>query len=210
MKARYLISLIVVSLVVIVSGCVSNISTNSSKSIQNVAYTIGSCAGYKRNAQEYMYTYKNGSLILRFNLDYVCCANLTLHESTSGKNISIYVDNVGEMCKCMCTYPITVSVRVNPGAYNVKILGIKYKDMYNYSLIKELRISTSKPFECATNDDCAWQSSCCHQQAQECVPTFERNTINCTGIACTDVCEECTTCICMDGRCEAKPAGGCC
>ncbi len=205
---KYVTTLVLV-LLLITSGCVSFLGTEERSSFN---YTIHGCEStrFLKQSEQPLYTYRNGHLLIHFNLDYVCCANLSINEKLKDNEIEIYIDNLGEMCRCVCVYPVDIIIGVKEGTYDVKIFGVKYRDIYNYSLMYNFTVDTSRPRECTRDKDCIHTPSCCHVKSQECIPSFMENEINCVGVACTMECRQCKACFCKDGKCISKNVDGCC
>ncbi len=69
-----------------------------------------------------------------FSFNYVCCANLTASYMVDDGFLNIYIDNVGEFCRCPKNYKFNYYYK---GAMvkGVRIYGIKYKDVYGYDLM---------------------------------------------------------------------------
>ncbi len=207
MRNGALLTIAVLVITIIASGCVSpTIGSN------NFKYSVGNCgpAGFSKEAEVPFYTYRNGHLLIHLNLRYACCAKLSLKERTRKNEILIYIDNAGEMCRCMCSYPIDINMTADKGIYVIKIFGVKYRDVQNYSLIYNFTVDTSTPRECATDEDCVHYPSCCHIKSQRCIPIFLKKDRNCTNVMCTEECRQCNACFCENGTCVSKKVSGCC
>ena len=165
------------------------------------------------NRTGFLYMYRDGHLIGFLNIRYSCCAKLKVKYSRDANNISLYVDNVGEMCNCICHYPIKFDILIPDGSYNFTVYGIKY-DKHNvhfdYDRIISEIIDTENVRECYSDEDCVHAQSCCHKKSQMCVPFYMFEEKNCSGVFCTENCEECTSCSCVNGKCVTKNVGGCC
>ena len=59
-------------------------------------------------------------------LSYLCCANITVEWEKTQNEINITEANIGEHCRCVCTY--NVSIMISPlekGKYLVRLFGVK-------------------------------------------------------------------------------------
>ncbi len=106
-----------------------------------VSFTQGPCSGApteNRNqnkilAQKFFNASGAGVMHVTHILDYVCCANITVSLNESEEDgrrvISVYEKNVGEMCRCLCSYEINVTVSgVQKGFdYIVRVYGVEYE-----------------------------------------------------------------------------------
>lgn len=74
-------------------------------------------------------TVQDGTIHIEQNLSYVCCAVLAVSAGREGNTIKVIETNVGEMCRCMCGYPLTIDLAGLPdGAYTVEVWGVQYFD----------------------------------------------------------------------------------
>jgi len=74
-------------------------------------------------------TVQDGTIHIEQNLSYVCCAELAVSAGREGNTIKVIETNVGEMCRCMCGYPLTIDLAgLGDGAYTVQVWGVQYFD----------------------------------------------------------------------------------
>lgn len=74
-------------------------------------------------------TVRDGAIHLKQNLSYVCCAEIEVAIGQDGDVIRVIETNVGEVCRCMCGYPITARLSDLPaGEYIVEVWGVEYFD----------------------------------------------------------------------------------
>jgi len=77
----------------------------------------------------------DSSIKLLHHLKYVCCADIVVEIKSIEKQndhtvIKILEKNVGEMCRCICEYEITMKISgLKPGKYKLEIYGVEYEDM---------------------------------------------------------------------------------
>ncbi len=77
----------------------------------------------------------DSSIKLLHHLRYVCCADIVVEIKSVEKEgdytvIKILEKNVGEMCRCICEYEITMKISgLKPGKYKLEIYGVEYEDM---------------------------------------------------------------------------------
>jgi hypothetical protein len=70
------------------------------------------------------------------NLSYVCCAELAIAAGIDEAVIKVIETNVGEVCRCVCGYPISLDVTgVPPGAYTVEVWGVQHLDTHPLVLL---------------------------------------------------------------------------
>lgn len=98
-----------------------------------IEYRIGGCeeelarGGASRGSLEF--SPAADGIRMTQSLDYVCCANIELAVERDGNRIKVYEKNIGEMCRCMCTYDIEAEVETLPGTYRIEVYGVEYEDM---------------------------------------------------------------------------------
>ncbi len=69
-------------------------------------------------------------------LSYVCCAELALSAGRDGEVIKVVETNVGEVCRCMCGYPVIVNIDgMDPGTYTVEVWGVQHFDVHPLELL---------------------------------------------------------------------------
>lgn len=79
---------------------------------------------------------QDGIIHLKHNLWYVCCAEIELAIGQDSNVIRVIETNVGDMCSCMASYPITIRVRdLPPGAYTVEVWGVQHYDIHALELL---------------------------------------------------------------------------
>jgi hypothetical protein len=111
----------------------------------NYAYEVGNCMQMKTESagQDQLKIYSsNNSIIVEQQAYYTCCANISVSAERKGNSINITEKNTGDVCKCMCTYPIKASVtNLEAGNYNVQVFGIESKGIYPLKLLGESSIA---------------------------------------------------------------------
>jgi hypothetical protein len=81
-------------------------------------------------------TVQDGVVQVEQNLSYVCCAELEIAVGRSGNAIKLIETNVGEVCRCMCGYPVTARLTGLPaGTYTVEVWGVQYLDVHPLELL---------------------------------------------------------------------------
>jgi hypothetical protein len=70
------------------------------------------------------------------NLSYVCCAEIAISAGVDESVIKIIETNTGEVCRCVCGYPISLDVTDIPaGAYTVEVWGVQHLDTHPLILL---------------------------------------------------------------------------
>lgn len=77
-------------------------------------------------------------------VSYVCCANITLRYEINESTLSVYEDNKGEICRCICNYEIKATIPAK-GINEVKVYGVYYPDLHPYELLGESSIKIANP-----------------------------------------------------------------
>lgn len=81
-------------------------------------------------------TVQDGDIQVEQNLSYVCCAALEITAGQNGDVIKLIETNVGEVCRCMCGYPVTARLTDLPaGTYTVEVWGVQYLDVHPLELL---------------------------------------------------------------------------
>ncbi len=81
-------------------------------------------------------TVQGGAIHVEQNLSYVCCAELALAAGRDGEVIKLVETNVGQVCRCMCGYPVTVDLTgLDPGTYTVEVWGVQHFDIHPLELL---------------------------------------------------------------------------
>lgn len=71
------------------------------------------------------------------NLSYVCCAEIAIAAGVDESVIKVIETNVGEVCRCVCGYPVTLGVTGVPaGAYTVEVWGVQHLDVHPLVLLE--------------------------------------------------------------------------
>jgi len=69
-------------------------------------------------------------------LPYVCCAELALSAGRDGDVIRVIETNVGDICRCMCGYAVTIELTgLPPGTYTIEIWGIQHQNLHPLQLL---------------------------------------------------------------------------
>jgi hypothetical protein len=78
------------------------------------------------------------------NLSYVCCAELEIAAGRSGDVIKLIETNVGEVCRCVCGYPVTARLTNLPtGTYTVEVWGVQHLDIHPLELLGSSQVQIS-------------------------------------------------------------------
>ena len=108
-----------------------------------LTYEVGGCGDQKageikRGASlqnEVEVSVGDSSIKLLHHLRYVCCAEIEVElasvEEVDGQVlIKLLEKNVGEMCKCICSYEVSIKLSgLKPGTYRIQIIGVEFEDM---------------------------------------------------------------------------------
>jgi len=87
-------------------------------------------------------TLQDGAVHLKQNLSYVCCAEIEVAVGQDGDVIRVIETNVGEVCRCMCGYPITVRLSDLPvGTYAVEVWGVQFFDAHALELLGSAEVA---------------------------------------------------------------------
>ena len=79
---------------------------------------------------------RDGAVHIEQNVSYVCCAELALAAGRDGDIIRLIETNVGQVCRCMCGYPVTVNLTNLPaGTYTVEVWGVQHLDVHPLELL---------------------------------------------------------------------------
>lgn len=79
-----------------------------------------------------------GGLLVEGELAYVCCADIALSASRVESTLYLLATNVGEVCRCRCTYPLEAEVRgLEPGQYEVQLWGIQKWGVHPFELLEQ-------------------------------------------------------------------------
>jgi len=86
-------------------------------------------------------TAREGTVQIRQNLDYVCCAEIVLAMKQEENVIKIIETNKGDICKCMCGYKVSAEITGLPaGRYTIQVWGVEYQDVHAPELLGEKEI----------------------------------------------------------------------
>jgi hypothetical protein len=81
-------------------------------------------------------TIQHGAIHVEQNLSYVCCAELALAAGRDGEVIRVIETNVGQVCRCMCGYPVTADVTgLESGRYTMEVWGVQHFDVHPLELL---------------------------------------------------------------------------
>jgi hypothetical protein len=87
-------------------------------------------------------TVQEGAIHVEQKLAYVCCADLILAAGRDGEVIRLVETNVGEVCRCMCGYPVTADLTgLDPGAYTVEVWGVQHFDVHPLELLGSAEVT---------------------------------------------------------------------
>jgi len=76
------------------------------------------------------------------NLSYVCCAELALSAGRDGEVIKLIETNVGEVCRCVCGYPVIANIDgLDPGTYTVEVWGVQHFDVHPLELLGSAEVT---------------------------------------------------------------------
>jgi putative hemolysin len=142
-------------------------------------------------------------MIIRQNLSYVCCANISVSLNKNESLLRIYEDNVGEVCRCICGYYLNITVpELSAGDYRVEVYGVSFEDT-DGALLGNATVTVGD-VKCASDEECV-PAQCCHPTS--CINKDSKGVCN---MMCTTVCEpgsmDCGQgrCVCKDGRCGVE------
>jgi len=106
-------------------------------------YSVGGCSsmsydgltrGYGSTSRIELTTGPS-SINMIHHLSYVCCADIVVSlEPVEHRGdhilLKIVERNVGEMCRCICEYEITIKIAdLEPGRYKIELYGVQYEDI---------------------------------------------------------------------------------
>jgi len=81
-------------------------------------------------------TVQDGAIHIEQNLSYVCCAELALAAGRDGEVIRVIETNIGQVCRCMCGYPVPADITGLPaGTYTVEVWGVQHFDVHPLELL---------------------------------------------------------------------------
>ncbi len=109
----------------------------------DVSYEVGECQEGVRNEGSLQISPVSDGIRIQQVLDYVCCAEIELGVERDGNVLKIIEKNVGEMCKCMCSYDVDAQIDVLPGTYKVEVWGVEYEG-YTTEKLGEATITIGK------------------------------------------------------------------
>ncbi len=137
---RYLLFIILI-FSLFIFGCLSNSVGNEEVSPKaellnlSVRYISG-CGGDYEGDHLYIDQYSKKRLIRGYVIyRYVMCGNFTYHTKVNGSSIDVFIDNIGEECKCLANVNISFLFRYNDTVDKIRIYGIKYKNIRGYEPI---------------------------------------------------------------------------
>ena len=132
-------------IIVLVSSSLIYLSTISETPLTapKLTYEVGGCGDQKVGEIKRGASLQNGvevsvggsSIKLLHHLRYVCCAEIEVElasvEEVDGQVlIKLLEKNVGEMCKCICSYEVSIKLSgLKPGTYRIQIIGVEFEDM---------------------------------------------------------------------------------
>jgi hypothetical protein len=81
-------------------------------------------------------TVQDGDIHVEQNLSYDCCAELEIAAGQSGDVIKLIETNVGQVCRCVCGYPVTARLTNLPaGTYTVEVWGVQLLGLHPLELL---------------------------------------------------------------------------
>jgi len=89
-------------------------------------YIVGECEEGIRGEDYVSIRPAADGIQLKQLLNYACCGDIELEMDINGNLITITEVNRGEMCRCMCNYPIDAKIKVLPGKYKVEVYGVEF------------------------------------------------------------------------------------
>lgn len=104
------------------------------------SYEIGGCeikrsGELKRSAirSQVDVEVRGAEIALLHELSYFCCAELVLElkvvEGDDYSVLRIFEENVGEICRCICDYEISIRITdLKPGRYKLEIYGVEHEE----------------------------------------------------------------------------------
>ena len=132
-------------IIVLVSSSLIYLSTISETRLTTpkLTYEVGGCGDQevgeiKRGASlqsKVEVSVGDSSIKLLHHLRYVCCAEIEVElasvEEVDGQVlIKLLERNVGEMCRCICSYDVSIKLSgLKPGTYRIQIIGVEFEDM---------------------------------------------------------------------------------
>jgi putative hemolysin len=135
-------------------------------------------------------------MIVRQNLSYVCCANVSVSLNRNGSVLRIYENNVGKVCRCICGYYLNITVpELSAGTYHVEVYGVSFEETEG-TLLGNATVSVGAK-ACSSDDDCV-PEQCCHPTS--CTNKDSKGVCN---MMCTQECQA-GTMDCGQGRCACK------
>ncbi|HUX76527.1 MAG TPA: hypothetical protein VMY40_07820 [Anaerolineae bacterium] len=74
---------------------------------------------------------RDGAVHIEQHVSTVCCAELALAAGRDGDVIRVIETNVGQVCRCMCGYPVTADLTGLPaGTYTVEVWGVQHYSVH--------------------------------------------------------------------------------
>lgn len=121
---------------------ISNIS-ESPPTAPKLTYEVGGCGDQKSGEikrgippkSEVEVEVGESEVKLLHRLRYVCCAKIevelmSVKETDDQVLIKLLERNVGEMCRCICSYDVSIKLSgLKPGKYRIQIIGIEFEEM---------------------------------------------------------------------------------
>ncbi|MBN1786166.1 MAG: hypothetical protein JW825_04160 [Candidatus Methanofastidiosa archaeon] len=93
--------------------------------LKGIEFYSSGCIDATREAGHTKAYVEDGSLIIDHEMEYYCCAVLEMEAFMDDGTISIYLINVGDVCRCICNYNVRASVHDLPkGDYHVRLCGV--------------------------------------------------------------------------------------
>ncbi|PIN76576.1 hypothetical protein COV22_00210, partial [Candidatus Woesearchaeota archaeon CG10_big_fil_rev_8_21_14_0_10_47_5] len=134
-----------------IPGCIQDLGTGPllhANPFSSFSYTVGECESSGGSPESSIAIYaEGGDIIIEQRASYVCCARINLTASAEGNTINIMETNRGDVCRCICSYPISARLgNLADGDYTVNVYGIAYRDVHRPDLLgsREVRIGSKQ------------------------------------------------------------------
>lgn len=111
-----------------------------------LSYAVGECdqsiaADELANWPAVEITAQGGTVRVRQQINYVCCAEIRVEMQQEGGVVKLIETNVGEICRCMCGYTAEMEITGLPaGRYTIQVWGIQYEDVHPLELLGEATV----------------------------------------------------------------------
>lgn len=90
-----------------------------------ICYKISDCLKFRIEEKGIELEIIENSIYLEHTMEYYCCADLEMDTIIDGNQISIFIINHGDVCRCMCDYRLETEINNMPsGDYHICLCGI--------------------------------------------------------------------------------------